>query len=86
MVEAISKWLLEYFSMLYAKKRTETFDFQEAVEILKKDERFIGQILSELNQAGWITKKREETDRRKKIYQLNTPDEILSELGKKLYK
>jgi len=70
--------------MLYAKKRNETFNFQEAVEILGKDERFTGQILSELTQAGWITKKREENDRRKKIYNLNSPDVVLNELGQKI--
>lgn len=85
MVEVLPKWLLKYFSILYAKKRTNEFNFQEVVEIIRKDERFTGQVLSELTQAGWITKKREEMDRRKKIYQLNSPDEILYELGKKLY-
>lgn len=84
MVEALSKWLIKYFSMIYAKKRNETFDFQEAMEILKKDERFTGQILSKLNRAGWITKKREENDRRKKVYSLNSPDVVLNELGQKI--
>jgi DNA-binding MarR family transcriptional regulator len=84
MVESIPKHLIEKVSILYAKKGTSEFGFQDVVDLLGYNDRYTGQIISKLVAAGWITKKRDVSDKRIKIYRLRDPGEILEELGMSL--
>jgi hypothetical protein len=66
----IPKFLLKNLSSLYSKFKFDEFHFQEAVNVLGLNERYAGQILSRLVESGWISKKREHSDARKKIYRI----------------
>lgn len=84
MVESIPKHLLEKISIIYSKKGISEFKFQDVVMILGYDVRYTGQIISYLVSTGWIIKKREEKDKRVKIYRIKDPREIMKELGDNL--
>ena len=84
MVRSIPKNLLEKFALLYAKKGTSEFRFQEAEAILGETRSYIGQILPKLVEAGWLEKKVDPEDGRRKIYRIVDPDVILCQLGQDL--
>ena len=86
MVESIPKHLFEKISLLYNDYKTDTFSFQDAVKTLGRNERYTGLILSKLVHAGWITKKRDEQDKRKKYYQLKNIQEMMEKIGQKIQK
>lgn len=81
MVASIPKHLLEKISLLYSKYKTEPFTFTNAVDTLQQNERYTGQILSALVKAGWLDKKRERDDKRKKIYRINNISQIIEQIG-----
>ncbi len=84
MVESIPKYLLERVALLYAQKGTTEFRFNDAMEILGDSRSYLGQILPKLVEAGWIEKKVDPVDRRKKIYRIVAPDETIKKLGTRL--
>lgn len=84
MVESIPKYLLERVALLYAQKGTTEFRFNDAMEILGDSRSYLGQILPKLVKAGWIEKKVDPVDRRKKIYRIIAPDETIKKLGIRL--
>jgi DNA-binding MarR family transcriptional regulator len=84
MVESIPKYLLERVALLYAQKGTTEFRFDDAIEILGDSRSYLGQILPKLVKAGWIEKKVDPVDRRKKIYRIIAPDETIKKLGTRL--
>lgn len=84
MVESIPKNLQNKISILFIKYKTEKFTFQEAIETLGQNDRYTGQILSSLEKAGWINKKRHSEDRRKRIYQIKDFNEIFDEMGRNI--
>lgn len=84
MVKSIPKHLIEKFSILYAKKRSSEFCFQDVVNLLGYNDRYTGQIISKLVKAGWIIKKRDLSDKRVKIYRLKDPNQAMEELGMSL--
>jgi DNA-binding MarR family transcriptional regulator len=70
MASFIPKFLLKKLSVLYQNFSFNEFHFQDAVRVLGLDERYTGQVLSKLVDSGWIAKKREVSDARKKIYRI----------------
>ncbi len=70
MVESIPKYLLEKISLLYSEFKADSITFQDAVKTLAQNERYTGQILSSLGNFGWIEKRRDTKDKRKKFYQI----------------
>ncbi len=87
MVESIPKHLLEKVAILYATKGTNEFSFQEAEEILGLTTSYTGQVLPNLVKAGWIKKKTDSNDGRRRFYRIVAPEKTLKELGdtKKLF-
>jgi len=84
MVSSLPRNLLEKFARLYAERGTSEFRFQEAEEILGETEKYVGQILPNLVKAGWLEKKVDPEDSRRKIYRIVDPDRILQCLGQEL--
>lgn len=70
MTKYVPKFLLKNLSKIYRKFSLEEFHFQDAVEILGIKEGYAGQVLSRLVDAGWIAKKRDPLDTRKKSYRI----------------
>ncbi len=81
MVRSLPRNLLEKFARLYAEKGTSEFRFQEAEEILGETEKYVGQILPNLVRAGWLEKKVDPEDNRRKIYRIVDPNKTLQRLG-----
>lgn len=86
MVESIPKHLLEKLSLLFAEFKSEEFSFQQAATALGQNERYTGQILSKLGHAGWIAKRRDKKDKRRKYYQINNFHDLLEKIGQKIQK
>lgn len=84
MVESVPKYLLEKISLLYSSYNTGDFSFQDAIATFGHDERYTGLILSKLVKAGWIEKRRDTKNTRKKIYHIKNISEIVEEIGKRL--
>lgn len=84
MVESVPKYLLEKISLLYSNYNTGDFSFQDAITTFGHDERYTGLILSKLVKAGWIEKRRDAKNTRKKIYHIKNISEIVEEIGKRL--
>ena len=84
MVESIPKHMLEKISLLYSEFESRKFGFQDAVKILDQNERYTGLILSQLGHAGWISKRRDPKDKRRKIYQIENVQEIIQKIGMNL--
>lgn len=81
MVSSLPRNLLEKFARLYAERGTSEFRFQEAEEILGETEKYVGQILPNLVKAGWLEKKVDPEDSRRKIYRIVDPNITLQRLG-----
>ncbi|KUK70876.1 MAG: hypothetical protein XE11_1467 [Methanomicrobiales archaeon 53_19] len=84
MVESIPKYLLEKFALIYAEKGVSEFRFRDAEEILGETKSYTGQILPKLVKAGWLHKKVDPEDGRRKIYQVIDPQKTLQRLGEEL--
>jgi hypothetical protein len=83
MAAYIQKFLLKKLAMLYQNFRFKDFHFQDAVQVLDLNDRYAGQILSRLVDSGWLSKKRELSDARKKIYRIIEVkfDDIMKDVG-----
>ena len=83
MAAYLPRFLLKKLSILYREFSFNEFHFQDAVRLLDLNEGFTGQVLSRLVEAGWIAKKRDPSDLRKKSYRIIdvTFDEIMRDIG-----
>jgi len=83
MAAYLPRFLLKYLSQLYQEFSFNEFNFQDAVKVLDLDVGYAGQVLSRLVEAGWVAKKRDPSDLRKKSYRiLNvTFDDIMRDIG-----
>ena len=84
MVDGIPRHLLEKLSLLFMEFKTGEFSFKQAIDVLGQNERYTGQILSKLGHAGWIVKRRDKKDKRRKYYQVQNFNEIFERIGEKL--
>lgn len=83
MVAPVPKYLFQSYCSLYSAFGYNNFNFQKAVKILNRDEKYSGQIISKLEKDGWITKGQEVSDARRKIYRLNNIEKIIDKIGRK---
>lgn len=80
----ISKWLMKRYAILWEKYGENKIDFTKISRILKeKDDKTISVILSELNRSNWIIVEKSEKDKRKSLYKLKKPEEIIFEIAKR---
>jgi hypothetical protein len=79
----IQKFLLKDLSKLFSKFNYEEFDFQNTVKLLNHNNRYTGQILSKLGKSGYISKRQDPSDGRKKIYRINKVkfEDIMNDIG-----
>jgi DNA-binding MarR family transcriptional regulator len=82
MVAPVAKYLFQSYCSLYSAFGYGNFDFQKAVKVLNHDEKYTGQIISKLENDGWIQKSQELSDARKKIYRLNNIEKIVEKIGR----
>ena len=86
MAEFIQKYLLEALSKIFSKYQYEDFTFQNAIKLLEHDKNYTGAILGKLGGAGYLAKRPDPSDGRKKIYKINKVkfEDIMKDMGKKL--
>lgn len=84
MVESIPKNLQEKLAIIFVAKGTEEFCFDDVGELLGYTRSYMGQFLSKLVKAGWIEKRVDPSDGRRKIYRIINPDDTLKRLGERI--
>jgi hypothetical protein len=68
-------WLAKAYAKIYSAKKTETFDFSEAAEILGiKDERPLAKTIAQLKGHGYLITRRDPVDPRRKLFTLIDPE------------
>jgi len=74
----IPPWLAKAYARIYSAKKTETFDFSEAAEILGiKDERPLAKTVAKLRSSGYLVTRRDPVDPRRKLFRLIDPESIV---------
>jgi hypothetical protein len=74
----IPPWLAKAYARIYYAKKTETFDFSEAAEILGiKDERPLAKTVAKLKSFGYLIARRDPVDSRRKLFRLIDPESIV---------
>ncbi len=74
----IPPWLAKAYARIYYAKKTETFDFSEAAEILDiKDERPLAKTLAKLKSFGYLIARRDPVDLRRKLFRLIDPESVV---------
>jgi hypothetical protein len=74
----IPPWLAKAYARIYFRKRTETFGFSEAAEILGiKDERPLAKTVAKLRNFGYLITRRDPIDPRRKLFRLIDPESII---------
>jgi hypothetical protein len=74
----IPPWLAKAYARIYSAKKTGTFDFSEAGEILGiKDERPLAKTVAKLKMLGYLITRRDPIDPRRKLFRLIDPESIV---------
>jgi len=74
----IPPWLAKAYARIYYAKKTETFDFSEAAEILDiEDERPLAKTVAKLKSSGYLIARRDSVDSRRKLFRLIDPESII---------
>jgi len=79
MAKLIPKWLLKHYCKLYRLFQEEEFRLEEALGIFK-NEKNLNVFLSMLSRAGWLERRMDHKDSRKRIYKLISPIDIITDI------
>jgi hypothetical protein len=78
----IPPWLAKAYARIYSAKKTETFDFSEAAEMLGiKDERPLAKTVAKLRSSGYLITRRDPVDPRRKLFRLMDPESIVAAMA-----
>lgn len=85
MVEALPKWMMVRYAVLYRKFKKMTFNRQQAraafkASGLKEEEKLSNVFFSQLQKKGWVTSKKDSKDTRMKTFRLISPEEAIKKL------
>lgn len=79
----IPEWLKKRHKLLWDSFQSSSFRFEEAAKALSTkihdDKRQVNAILSELRKKGWLKVTFDPSDARKRIYQLKSTDDVITE-------
>jgi len=83
MVTFLPKFLLADLGKLFSKFGYNEFDFQNALELLSHDYRYTSIIVSKLEKSGYISKRQDPSDGRKRFYKINKInfEDIMKDIG-----
>ena len=84
MVSAIPKWIQERYALLWKKFGTSEFTYDQAEKVLKNHKKGINVFFSDLRKAGWLEVNLNNTDTRKRIYKLKSPEKAFKEMENNL--
>jgi len=75
--EPLPKWMMKRYALLWQKNKEKQFTLKEAAETIKEDEKIMAVLLSRLIKHGWALVEFDPEDRRKRIYNLKKPENII---------
>jgi DNA-binding MarR family transcriptional regulator len=83
MATFIPNYLLIDLSTLFSKYHYDEFTFQNAFDLLSSDYRYTSQKLSKLEKSGYISKRQDPSDGRKRFYRINNLnlEDIMKDIG-----
>ncbi|MBT9150342.1 MAG: Type I restriction enzyme EcoKI M protein [candidate division WS2 bacterium] len=80
----LKKWLEKRYKILLESFQDSPFRFDQAVKLLgeknQDSENQINVILSELRKGGWLQVEFDPEDNRKRVYKLNSPEKVISQM------
>ena len=68
---------------LWDKFEDKEFSFEEAQKALKEDNKFLSVVLSEMKKEGWLTLELDPEDARKRLYKLQSLEEVMKSTAEK---
>ena len=77
----VAKKVMKRYSSLWNKYRYTPISFQQIKDLFQEDNSRISGTITKLKQANWITMQLNETDGRRRIYSLKTPEDICLEIA-----
>jgi TPP-dependent 2-oxoacid decarboxylase len=84
MVEPLPKWEMKKYAYLWKAFGEKEFTNEQALKVLKeKDAHLLSVLFYDLKNMGWIEIKRDEQDKRRKIYKLKEPNQAVKEMAAK---
>lgn len=81
MSKPLPKWIMKKFARLWNTFGKTPLNYKEIKKILKEEsETSLRTILTTMRKSRWLKVRRNPEDRRKKIYQLREPEEIIGKM------
>lgn len=75
-------WLAKSYSIIYLRKGSDIFDYDEAKEMLKvEDKKALSDILTRLKNRGFLISRRDPIDPRRRLFKLIDPESALTAFG-----
>jgi len=75
MIKPIPAWIQTRYAILWKRFQSKEFTFKQAEKVLMNN-KGINVFLSDLRKAGWMVVRLSEKDIRKRVYRLNSPNEV----------
>jgi len=82
MTKPLPRWLMQRYAILWAKIKTDKFDFNTAKKILGDNDGVLNVALSELRKLGWLKVEFDPHDARKRVYNIVSLERAFKELAK----
>ena len=83
MTEPLPKWEMKKYASLWKAFQTKEFSNEQALKILKeRDSHLLSVFFYDLKNKGWIEIRRNEKDKRKKLYKIKEPNQVVKEMVK----
>jgi len=82
MTKPLPKWEMMKYAYLWKAYENKEFTNEQALKILKeKDPHLLSVLFYDLGNMGWVEIKRDEKDKRKKLYKLKEPNKAVKEMA-----
>nr|MBA4404792.1 hypothetical protein [Nanoarchaeum sp.] len=78
----LPKWIMQRYSILWNTFQDKEFDHDAASNVLN-NEKTVSIAISKLKKNNWLEIKLDETDGRKRVYKLKSPEQAITEMGEK---
>ncbi|MBW2966868.1 hypothetical protein KY362_00110 [Candidatus Woesearchaeota archaeon] len=80
MTRPLPKWIMQKYAVLWAGLKGKEFDHIQAARIVPEN---TSAVLSLLRKAGWLEARLDDSDSRKRLYRLKSPEQAVQDLVKK---
>lgn len=79
MVLPLPKWIMQRYSILWNTFHSNEFDHDAASNLLN-NEKTVSIAISKLRKNGWLEVKFDESDARRRLYKLKSPEQAVQEM------